>query len=255
MEDAVLRITIVQSNVKWTESNENYVHCELLLKGIDCHQTDLIVFPELFTTGYLMDPSESAEDMSGIACRWMLCLAREKNVAIAGSVIIAEGKKYYNRLLWVTPDGSILTYDKHHLYRYGKENLHYAPGSQRLITLLKGWRICPLICYDLRFPVWSRNRNDYDLLLYVANWPGDRIEIWKTLLKARAIENQCYAVGVNRVGADRHIQYGGNSLIADWNGDCLFNAGNNETVKTIFLFLSELSIGREKMQVYLDADN
>lgn len=219
-------------------------------------ETDILILPEMFTTGFSMEPEKLAEDMQGPTVEWMQEKAKDWNCVLTGSIIIDSKGNYMNRLLWVTPSGQISYYDKKHLFRMGEENEHYTSGKEILITKLNEWRFRPLICYDLRFPVWSRNRSDYDVLLYVANWPESRREVWKNLLVARALENQAYAVGVNRIGEDgRDISYSGDSLVIDPRGQIISRTKPNfEAVETLSISLDELQDFREKFPVHLDAD-
>ncbi len=207
----ILKITIIQSELVWENSAQNRQVFLEKIKSIS-EVVDLIILPEMFTTGFTMNPEKVAETMDGETIHWLKYLAKEKNTAITGSLIIKEGNKYYNRLVFVHPTGEIKTYDKRHTFTLAGEDKIYTAGNKKLIVAYKGWKICPMICYDLRFPVWSRNTDDYNLLIYVANWPKPRITAWSTLLKARAIENMSYVVGVNRIGADDNgHEYSGNS--------------------------------------------
>ncbi|MFL5754547.1 MAG: nitrilase-related carbon-nitrogen hydrolase, partial [Bacteroidia bacterium] len=211
-----LTITIVQSPLHWEAPDANLSMFNKKLDTIT-EATDLIVLPEMFTTGFAVEREHVAEEQEGKGLQWMRKKAKEKNCVITGSIAVKENGKLYNRLYWVEPDGNYKHYDKRHLFRMAKENNFFTPGERKIICELKGWKICPLICYDLRFPVWSRNKwtreeggesrditlkADYDVLIYVANWPEVRSFPWKSLLIARAIENQCYTIGVNRIGAD-----------------------------------------------------
>ena len=219
-------------------------------------KTDILILPEMFTTGFSMEPEKLAEDMQGPTVDWMQEKAKDWSCILTGSIIINSQGNYMNRLLWVAPSGLVLYYDKKHLFRMGEENEHYTSGREILLTKLNEWRFRPLICYDLRFPVWSRNRSDYDVLIYVANWPESRREVWKSLLVARALENQAYAVGVNRIGKDgRDISYSGDSLVIDPRGQIISRTKSNiEAVETLSIPLDELQDFREKFPVHLDAD-
>jgi len=219
-------------------------------------QTDLIVLPELFTTGFTMNVSSFAEDITGNSIKWMKKIARSMQVCITGSLLIKEQEKYYNRLIWMKPTGQYLAYNKRHLFRMEGEQLHYAAGTSKLIVNLQKWRIRPLICYDLRFPVWSRNISDYDLLIYIANWPSSRISVWETLLKARAIENQCFTIGLNRIGTDgTGINCCGDSMVIDYKGNIIKRLPRNKDMtETVTLDLKKLNDFRKKFPVYLDAD-
>ena len=224
---------------------------------------DLIVLPEMFTTGFSMKPEDLAETMDGPTLRWMGRLASELRVTLAGSLIVEEDGGYRNRLVWMPPEGDPLTYDKRHLFTLAGEQEHYTPGNRRLIARINGWRVNLNICYDLRFPVWSRqNQNleekgpEYDLLVYVANWPESRSHAWKTLLHARAIENQCYVVGVNRVGSDGHgMNHSGDSLVIDPLGKSLFLAPDRETVHTQVLKWNNLEEYRSRFPFWRDGDS
>lgn len=251
-----LRVTIVQTVLHWEKIADNLKHFDSLLHGVS--ETDLIVLPEMFTTGFSMNTKDFAEDMNGSAVQWMKQKAASKNAVITGSVMIREGEKTYNRLLWVSPDGLVQHYDKRHLFRMGNEHEHYAAGSSKIFPEVKGWKICPLICYDLRFPVWARNQMPhYDVLVYVANWPEARRHPWKTLLTARAIENQSYVIGVNRIGTDeREIAHAGDSCVCDPTGHWISNTvPYKESVETVLLSRKELDQFREKFPVLLDGDS
>lgn len=209
-----LNITLVQPDIIWEDVTANLNQYEALLKEVK-EKKEVIILPEMFSTGFSMSPEKLAEKMDGNTVRWMKEMARSHRCIIAGSIIIEDNGGYYNRLLWVQPDGALGFYDKRHLFAYAGEDKHYSAGNKRLIAQVKGFRICLQVCYDLRFPVWARNQdNEYDVLIYVANWPERRNTAWKTLLQARAIENMSYCVGVNRVGTDGNgIYYKGESCI------------------------------------------
>jgi predicted amidohydrolase len=219
-------------------------------------KTDLIILPEMFTTGFSMSAPELAEETEGETLRWMQAQAKRHQAVLTGSVIVKEADAYFNRLLWVRPDGSYKKYDKRHLFRMAKEHHTYTPGTERLVVELNGWRICPLVCYDLRFPVWSRNQeNAYDLLLYVANWPKARNHAWSTLLQARAIENLAYVAGVNRIGTDgNNHPYSGDSAIISPKGIKLLETSEVEGIHTLTLNKQELIDFREAFPAHLDAD-
>jgi predicted amidohydrolase len=214
-----LRVTLVQSHLHWEDAAENRALFATRFKGLK-GATDLVVLPEMFTTGFSMRSAELAEGMDGRTVQWMREQALAMDAALYGSVIMEDGGRCYNRGLFVTPDGSVTTYDKRHLFRFAKETDHFTPGGSRVIVEWRGWRILLQICFDLRFPVFARNRGDYDAVLYVANWPEVRRYPWSQLLIARAIENQCYVVGVNRVGQDGngHL-YSGDRSTGCGNGD------------------------------------
>jgi len=251
-----LTITVIQSNIFWEDKEKNKRMFDKIFGKLS-QTTDLIILPEMFNTGFSMRPSLLAEAMNGPTVSWMGKIASQYNTAVTGSIIIKENENFLNRMIWMFPHGNYDYYDKRHLFRMGEENQEYSAGSRKLITNWKGWRFRPLVCYDLRFPVWSRNRNDYDMIIYVANWPEARRNVWKNLLVARAIENQAYVVGVNRVGVDgRHISYAGDSTIVDPMGNIVSEiSAYDESVKTISLSLNELITFREKFPVHLDADD
>lgn len=256
-----LKITLIQSPLHWKDSSANLAMFEEKLWQIE-EQTDLIILPEMFSTGFSMDSQELAEPMNFTTTRWLKQMAEQKQAAICGSVIIKEDKNYYNRLLWVEPTGRVKHYDKRHLFRMADENKHFSAGDTKLIVEWRGWRICPMICYDLRFPVWSRNtpisdlhRMNYDLLLYVANWPAPRVNAWDTLLQARAIENLAYCAGVNRIGEDgNEVAYLGHTAAYDFKGQELVFLGEKEGMSTITLKAEDMQKFRGKFPTYLDAD-
>ncbi len=253
MADNNLRVTLIQSNLHWENIDANLSMFDEKISSVE--NTDLILLPEMFSTGFSMKPELFAEEMGGRTIEWMKNISSKKNVVLCGSVMIKDSGKYFNRLIWMQPDGNFFTYDKRHLFRMGEENNHYSRGDKKLIVEWKGWKICPLVCYDLRFPVWSRNAENYDLLLYVANWPERRIQAWKSLLIARAIENQCYTIGLNRVGGDGNkIFHSGDSSVIDMKGEILFQKTNNEIIHTIELSKSNLDSYRKEFPVLLDKD-
>ena len=249
-----LRVTMVQADLAWQDADENRRRLARHFGGLSGH-TDLIVLPEMFSTGYSMNSAQHSEEMSGPTVGWMREEAAALGCTITGSLIIRDGDRHYNRLLWVRPDGSFAHYDKRHLFRLADEQKAFSPGDRRLVVDIKGWRVCPLICYDLRFPVWSRSRNDYDLLLYVASWPARRKLAWSTLLRARAIENLCYVVGVNRVGPDGNgVAYCGGSVAVDFLGQPLSEEHALDDVETVVLDREALVAYRTGFPVHLDAD-
>ena len=222
-------------------------------------ETDLIVLPEMFSTGFTMNASALAETMDGASIAWMRKTAAKKNCAITGSLIISENGNFYNRLIWMKPDGNFFQYDKRHLFRLAHEEQTYAPGKSRLLIEMKGWKIFPLVCFDLRFPVWSRRTKEsgYDVLLYVANWPERRVTAWSQLLIARAIENQCYVVGVNRIGNDGNdIYHSGESAVINYKGEniCGINA-HEEIIETVELHKEEMENFRAQLPFLEDADS
>lgn len=239
-----MNITFIQTHLHWENVEANLQHFTKNISGIK--QTDIIILPEMFTTGFTMKPQELAEQQPGKGLQWMQTMAAQRNCMLVGSISVKENNKYYNRLYWVKPDGSFLTYDKRHLFSMGKEDEHYAGGTQKQVIDYMGWKICPLICYDLRFPVWSRSTKEvpYDLLIYIANWPEVRSYAWKQLLIARAIENQCYVAGVNRIGADGNdFEHSGDSVVIDPRGmqlsETKANEDRSETVSLSYTSLQE----------------
>ena len=255
-----LTITTIQSNLIWEEKAANLRLLEQKIAGIE-EKTEIVVLPEMFNTGFSMRPEALAETMEGETVEWMKRVSRENGIVLTGSIMIEEAGNYFNRLIWMLPNGQYGYYDKRHLFAYGEEDKHYSPGNKRLIASVKGWKINLLVCYDLRFPVWARQKineegAEYDVLIYVANWPERRSHAWKTLLCARAIENQCYVVGVNRVGSDaNNIYYSGNSLVIDPLGQVLYHMADDEDVNTITLQKETLEDIRSKFPFWKDADS
>ena len=250
-----LSITTIQADLHWEDKEQNLKMFEKHIESIQ-ESTDLIILPEMFSTGFSMRAEDLAEEMDGSTVAWMKNLATQKNVAITGSVIIKEGDKYFNRLIWAEPNGLVKHYNKRHLFGMGDENSHYTAGQEKLIVDYLGWRINLNICYDLRFPVWLRNskENPYDVLIIVANWPEKRIEHWDTLLKARAIENQCYVIGVNRTGFDGNsIPHTGNTSVIHPFGNILYSSSDVEH-NTILLSKHELMLNRRQFPFLRDAD-
>ncbi len=251
---STLDVTIVQADLYWHDAVRNREQFTAVIEVLQ-EATDLIVLPEMFTTGFSMDAPALAETMDGDSVRWLREMAASSNAAVCGSLIIAENQQFYNRFICASPAGDLLCYDKRHLFRLADEQNHYAPGEALNTFDLKGWRICPMVCYDLRFPVWSRNRDSYDLLLYVANWPDRRHHAWETLLRARAIENLSYVAGVNRTGRDGNdIPYGGGSSIIDYLGESLENLGGKAGTASAKLDLEKLTAFRERFAFHKDAD-
>ena len=249
-----LRITTVQSVIHWENIDANLDHFSNKISHLK-NQTDVVVLPEMFTTGFSMNPSTLAESMTGKTMKWLTKQAKKINAVITGSFIAEDNGKYYNRLVWMYPNGTYEIYDKRHLFTLAKEHENYESGTRKLIIEWKGWKICPLICYDLRFPVWARNVEGYDLLLYTANWPTARSNAWKTLLEARAIENQCYVVGVNRVGNDGSgLEYAGDSSVIDFGGKVLQRASDIEQVATVEISKSTMEKFRKKLNFLGDRD-
>ena len=262
-----LIITTIQTDIVW---EDKAINLQLLKEKINAieDKTEVIVLPEMFSTGFTMQPQLFAETMDGDTVQWMRKLAQEKRVIITGSIIIKEEDKFYNRLIWMLPNGENGFYNKRHLFAYGEEDKHYTAGNKRLIASVKGWKINLQVCYDLRFPVWARQAPsqhflkgeekivpEYDVLIYVANWPEQRSHAWKTLLCARAIENQCFVIGVNRVGKDgKNLNYSGNSLIIDPLGEVLYHKADEEDVFTITLQKEWLEEVRAKYPFWRDGD-
>ena len=252
---ANLRVTMLQADLAWQDPATNRRNLAAHFRGLAGH-TDLIVLPEMFTTGFSMAADSLAETMAGATVGWLREEAAAIGCAITGSLIVEENGRHYNRLVWATPDGNLAHYDKRHLFRMAREQEHYAAGNRRLVVELKGWRLCPLVCYDLRFPVWSRSRGDYDVLLYVANWPSRRRAAWSMLLRARAIETVCYVVGVNRVGKDGNgASYSGDSVALDFLGQVLGGDRDGDFVETVVLDRESLATFRRDFPVHLDADD
>jgi omega-amidase len=251
-----LRVTLIQSVLAWHEPDANRAAFDELLRPLH-GQTDLVVLPETFTTGFTMEVAAVAEPMNGATVPWLQRWARELDAAVVGSVITEDDGRYFNRLLWVEPDGALRHYDKRHLFRMGGEHLHFTAGRSAWSVPWRGMRVCPLVCYDLRFPVFSRRRTelDYDLLIYVANWPAVRAEVWHHLLRARAIENQAYVVGVNRVGSDgKGVAHAGDSAVIDFQGRTLAAAQERRAVLSVELDPQALAAFRERFPAHLDAD-
>jgi len=253
---STLIITGIQSSLHWEDKEANLQMFEEKIFSIS-QPTEIVVLPEMFSTGFSMQPKKLAEPMDGETVEWMKQIAAKKKIILTGSVIIEEDRNFYNRLVWVLPNGQIGYYDKRHLFAYGDEDQHYTAGKKRLIASVKGWKINLMVCYDLRFPVWSRQQGDfeYDVLIYVANWPERRVLAWTSLLRARAIENQSYVIGVNRTGDDGNkIPYTGESMAVDPMGEILYHKNDEEDVFTVTLDKSHLEKTREKFPFWKDAD-
>ncbi len=271
-----LTITTIQTNLVWENKIANLQALEKKINGLE-EKTEIIVLPEMFSTGFSMQPQLLAETMEGETVQWMKEVASKNKVILTGSIIIEEDGNFYNRLIWMLPNGQFGAYDKRHLFGFAEEDKHYTAGNKRLIASAKGWKINLQICYDLRFPVWARNRilqtdsstdegasteiptngitPEYDILIYVANWPERRNHAWKTLLCARAIENQCYVIGVNRVGRDgNNINHSGNSLVIDPLGEVLYHMADDEDIFTITLEKEHLQDVRNKFPFWKDGD-
>lgn len=259
-----LTISYLQLDLVWENSRANLMEIKKQLSLLD-RSVDLVVLPEMFNSGFSMNSSQLAQSMDGELVKTMTNFAKEFDFAITGSFICQEGGNFFNRLLFVFPDGQIEKYDKRHLFRMANETDYFSPGNKRLIVNYKGWKILPLVCYDLRFPVWSRNQfkvignrvdSEYDLLIYVANWPAARVTAWDKLLMARAIENQVYVIGVNRTGIDgKGIEYNGRSTAIDPKGDYLKAPSSEVVVESVILRKDALQDFRMKFPVGMDADS
>ena len=256
MEVSDLSVTLLQNDLFWENPEANRQQFETTINRLT-KPTDLLVLPEMFTTGFSMNAPALAESMEGTTVSWLSEMANRTQAAITGSLIIKEKDQYFNRLIWAEPNGTIQFYDKRHLFRMAQENAIYSAGKTRLTVTWKGWNICPLICYDLRFPVWSRQvpEKPYDLLLYVANWPEKRALAWRTLLAARAIENLSYCIGVNRTGKDQNgVSYNGNSGVCMPQGEAFYLPPNPEIIHTQTLSYQDLQTFRKQFPANLDAD-
>lgn len=252
----ILKITTFQAYLFWENIEKNLQNLGLRLSSIR-EKTDLIVLPEMFSTGFSMNPEKFAEEMNGKTMKWMLEQAKKFHSVVTGSMIIKEDHKYYNRLIWMRPDGTFEYYDKRHLFGLSDEDQHYTAGTKKLFVELNGWKICPMICYDLRFPVWLRNVNEeYDMLLIVANWPERRSLHWRTLIPARAIENQAFVVAVNRVGHDgNEIYHSGDSMCIDPLGKVVYYKPNDEDLYTFSINKEDLTHARTAFPFLKDADS
>jgi omega-amidase len=250
-----LKIAAIQTDIYWENITANLANLEEKMATI-ASQQDLILLPEMFNTGFSMNSKSLAEPMNSTTFKWLKQMANKHKAVVTGSYIVSDKGEQFNRLVWMQPDGQFDSYDKRHLFRMGGENEFYSSGKKRIIKQIKGWNICPLICYDLRFPVWSRNRNnEYDLLIYVANWPKPRAHVWSNLLVARALENQSYVVGLNRVGVDgMGLSYSGDSAIIDFKGHAITSNSDSESILFAEISKTELTDFRTKFPAYLDAD-
>lgn len=258
-----LTCTLIQTILHWEDKQANLSMLENKINAIS-ERTEIIILPEMFNTGFSMKPELFAEDMQGETVSRIRHISSQKKVILTGSVMIKENDHYFNRLIWMLPNGQYGYYDKRHLFAYGDEHKHYSAGKKRLIASVKGWKINLQVCYDLRFPVWARQSPhvsdngtelEYDLLIYVANWPERRNVAWKTLLQARAIENQCYVIGVNRTGNDgNNIYHSGDSMVIDPLGEILYQKTHDEDVFTITLQKERLTEVRSKYPFWKDAD-
>jgi predicted amidohydrolase len=251
-----LKVVGIQAAIVWENPEQNITFFEEKINTLE-GDLDLIVLPEMCTTGFTMHPKKVAEKMDGFSVSWMQKIAKEKETAICGSLVISTANKFYNRFVFVHPTGAIDTYNKRHSFTLAGEDKVYASGTKKIIIEYKGWKICPLICYDLRFPVWARNAENYDLLIYVANWPVARIKAWDTLLKARAIENMSYVIGVNRTGKDANCYtYSGNSVLLDSLGETLSSLKENEVgIVSAYFVKSEQDRTRKKLGFLADKDS
>jgi len=250
-----MKIALIQTSLIWENPTENRSHLAQKITGF-MEDVDLIVLPEMFSSGFTMNPKAVAETMQGETVSWLQHLAKAKDCAITGSLVIEENGNYYNRLVFVFPTGEINTYDKKHLFSLAGENEFYAAGKDKLVLEYKGYKICPLICYDLRFPVFSRNVENYDVLLYVANWPKPRVNAWDILLKARAVENMCYTIGVNRIGKDHnHHEYVGHTQVIDFMGEYVLEPQEADAVFIVELNKAKLLETRKKLAFLNDKDN
>ena len=250
-----LKIALIQSDLVWENPEQNRTNFTKKINNIS-EEVDVILLPEMFTTGFTMNASALAEAMDGKTVSWMKELALKTKAAIVGSIIISEKNTFYNRLLFVEPSGNISSYNKRHTFTLVGEDKIYTAGKEKVILNYKGWKICPLVCYDLRFPVWARNTEDYDVLLYVANWPKPRVSAWDALLKARAIENMCYCIGVNRVGVDGvKSQYSGHSAAYDVLGEAITDfKPNEEDTQIVTLEKRHIQAYRNKLKFLDDRD-
>ena len=255
-----LTVTLIQTDLHWENKEANLAMLEKKIQALNAPQ-QVVVLPEMFSTGFSMRPEALAEPMTGPTLTWMKRMAASKKIILTGSIIIEEAGRYFNRLIWMLPNGQLGYYNKKHLFAFGEEDKHYTAGTERFIASVNGWKVALMVCYDLRFPVWARQQNEpgadfeYDLLIYVANWPQRRSHAWKSLLVARAIENQSYVLGVNRVGQDgNQIYHSGDSMLIDPLGEILFHKENEEAVFTTTLQKEQLQQVREKFQFWRDKD-
>lgn len=251
------KIAMVQTTIEWMNPTANFASLEEKLWEVEDTDIDLVVFPELFTTGFHTSASEQAEPIGLTTTKWLLQQSKRMNAAMIGSYPVRQDRKVFNRLLFVKPDGTFSHYDKRHLFRMASEHMTFSNGGFQVIEEWKGWRINPIICYDLRFPLWCRNtNNDYDILLCIANWPKSRIAAWHTLLGARAIENLSYSVGVNRTGSDYYdVEYNGNSAVYSPKGEIKSNVSEEDEIQVVTLNYNEVQSLREKFPTHLDADH
>ena len=249
-----MKIALLQTSLSWENPTENRSHLSQKINGF-LEDVDLIVLPEMFTSGFTMNPKAVAETMEGETVSWLRQMAKAKNCAITGSLVIIENGNYFNRLVFVFPNGAIQTYDKRHLFTLAGEDKVYTAGTEKLIVEYKGFKLCLLICYDLRFPVFSRNIEEYDALIYVANWPKPRVNAWDILLKARAVENMCYTIGVNRIGTDsNNYEYVGHSQAVNFLGNYILKPQEMEGIFTVTLDKNAMLETRSKLPFLNDKD-
>lgn len=250
-----MKIAIIQSPLFWENPKANRNHFEVKINAL-AEKVDLIVLPEMFSTGFTMNPKDVAEAMEGETILWLQSLAKAKNSAVTGSLIIKENDNFFNRLVFVFPSGEIQFYDKRHLFTLAGEDKIYTAGKEKLIVNYLGWKICPLVCYDLRFPVFARNVENYDVLIYVANWPKARIQAWDILLKARSVENMCYTIGVNRTGFDNNnFEHNGHSQVVDFLGNYTLEPQETEGVFIVEINKEKLLEARKKLGFLGDKDS
>jgi len=251
-----MKLTLIQTDIIWENKFGNLERMGEMISSIP-DGTDLVILPEMFNTGFSMNPADLAESPHSVTFDWMQDIAAKYNTGICGSYIVSENNNFYNRWIFVSPDGEVWKYDKRHLFSIGGEEALFTRGEKRVVFSFRGTRICPNVCYDLRFPVWSRNRNDYDLLVNSSNWPESRRDVWITLLKARAIENQCFVAGINRIGIDgTGIKYCGDSIILGPKGEIIAESKQNEeSIISGDISLDELTDFRNKFPVLDDADD
>lgn len=260
MKKPILNIALVQTDLFWKDPVANRAMLEEKISAIQ-EPVDMVVLPEMFTTGFTMDADEVAEPMNLTTVRWMKQIAAQAKAVITGSVVIREKQGFFNRLLWVNPDGEVDWYDKRHLFRMAEEDAHYQAGQEQKVFICKGWKLMPQVCYDLRFPIWSRNTIEnnelaYDVVFYVASWPSPRIQAWDALLKSRAIENLSYSIGVNRVGQDGNmIPYPGHSAVYDFKGETLAFSDQKDEILLVSLDYKKLEEYREKFPAWKDAES
>lgn len=248
-----LRIALLQSSIDWHDAAANHARFDMLIESAP--PSDIYILPEMFATAFTMEPAGVAETMDGPSVQWMQAHSRARQAALCGSLAIRHGDKFVNRFVFVTPDGAVQTYDKRHLFALAGENAAYVAGNQRVVLSYRGWNIVPQVCYDLRFPVWNRFATGCDLMIFVANWPRPRASTWRTLLRARSLENQCFVAGVNRVGRDQNDKrYVGDSALLGPDGETCIAAGDVTTALCATVTKSQLSRVRDRLPFYRDAD-